>query len=125
MTPWDIAEKTVVVTGGTTGIGRATVEGLAGKGATVIFTARSAADGDAVVESVLAKNPDAGISHREVHLDDLASVRSFAGSLRSDLNRLDVLINNAGVSLTERRTCLLYTSPSPRDRTRSRMPSSA
>ena len=37
MTPWDIAEKTVVVTGGTTGIGRATVEGLAGKGATVIF----------------------------------------------------------------------------------------
>ncbi len=103
MTTWDISEKTVVLTGGTTGIGRATVEELARRGARVIFTARSAADGDDVVRSVTRSHPDADVSHRELHLDDLASVRSFAAGLRDDLERLDVLINNAGVSLSTRR----------------------
>ena len=100
---WNIAGKTVVVTGGTTGIGRATVEELARRGARVIFTARRPSDGDLVVAEVQAAVPDANVSHREMHLDDLASVREFAAGLRRDLGSLDVLINNAGISLSERR----------------------
>ncbi len=99
----NIADKNIVVTGGTTGIGRATVEALARRGARVIFTARSAGAGDEVVAGIHATHPDAQVSHRSCHLDDLASVREFADGLRRDLDRLDVLINNAGVSLTERR----------------------
>ena len=101
---WDIKGKRVVLTGGTTGIGRATVLGLAQRGAEVIFTARKAAEGDAVVAEVNAAVPGAKVSHRELHLDDLDSVRNFAADLQSDFDRIDVLVNNAGISLTERRT---------------------
>jgi retinol dehydrogenase 12 len=101
--PWDIRDKVVVLTGGTTGIGRATVEELARRGAHVVFTARRPDDGDKVVREVIASVPDATVSHRELHLDDLASVREFAARLRNDFDSLDVLINNAGVSLSERR----------------------
>lgn len=103
MTEWDIGAATVVVTGGTTGIGRATVAALAARGARVIFTARSATDGDDVCTAVRRETPGARIEHREVHLDDLASVRAFGAELRQDLDELHVLINNAGVSLTKRR----------------------
>jgi retinol dehydrogenase 12 len=100
---WDVRGKTVVLTGGTTGIGRATVEELARRGAHVVFTARRPDDGDRVVDEVIAAVPGAAVSHRELHLDDLASVRELAGQLRNDLDSLDVLVNNAGVSLSERR----------------------
>ena len=104
MNEWNIANKTVLVTGGTTGIGRATVEELAARGAHVIFTARSATDGDDVCAAVRAAAPDAQVEHRELHLDDLASVRSFAAQLLDDVSELHVLVNNAGLSLSERRT---------------------
>ena len=104
MIEWNIAGKTVLITGGTTGIGRATVEELAARGARVIFTARSASDGDDVCAAVRSASPDANVEHRELHLDDLASVRTFAAQLRSDLSELHVLVNNAGLSLSERRT---------------------
>ncbi len=103
-TSWDISGKRVVLTGGTTGIGRATVLGLAKRGAEVIFTARKPAEGDAVVAEVNAAVPGAKVSHRELHLDDLDSVRAFANALKADFDRIDVLVNNAGISLTERRT---------------------
>lgn len=101
---WDIEGKQVVLTGGTTGIGRATVEALAARGARVLFTARDAAQGDRIVEEVAAATGNDGITHRRVDLDDLTSIREFAARLRSELDRLEVLINNAGVVLTERRT---------------------
>lgn len=100
---WNIDGKTVLLTGGTTGIGRATVEALARRGARVIFTARRPDDGDRVVAEVQAAVNDAQVSHRELHLDDLASIRGFGDDLRRDVDQLDVLINNAGISLAERR----------------------
>jgi NAD(P)-dependent dehydrogenase (short-subunit alcohol dehydrogenase family) len=102
-TPWNISGKTVVLTGGTTGIGRATVEELARRGAHITFTARRPADGDLVVAEVTASVPEAVVGYRELQLDDLASVRLFARRLRSDFDSIDVLINNAGISLSERR----------------------
>ncbi len=100
---WDIGSKRVLITGGTSGIGRATVEELARRGAEVIFTARSPAAGDAVVAEVEAATGTSSTSHRELHLDSLDSVRGFAATFRADFDRLDVVINNAGVVMTKRR----------------------
>jgi retinol dehydrogenase 12 len=101
---WTIEGKRVLVTGGTTGIGRATVEGLAAAGAEVVFTARSAATGDEIVEALAESTGNRAVSHRRLDLDDLAAVRAFGEAFRSDFARLDVLVNNAGVITTERRT---------------------
>ncbi|MEQ8840590.1 MAG: SDR family oxidoreductase [Acidimicrobiales bacterium] len=100
---WDINGKRVLVTGGTTGIGRATVLGLASMGAEVVFTARDAAVGDEIVAEAASSGNDS-VSHRRLDLDDLTAVREFAAAFRDDFDRLDVLINNAGVVLTERRS---------------------
>jgi len=100
---WDIKGKRVLVTGGTTGIGRGTVQTLAERGAEVIFTARDSALGDEIVAEVAASTGNHAISHRRLDLDDLARVREFGADFRADVDRLDVLINNAGVVVTERR----------------------
>lgn len=100
---WDIRGKRVLLTGGTTGIGRATVEALAGLGAEVIFTARNPSQGDEIVGSVSAATGNGLVSHRRLDLDDLAGVRDFAATFRDEFDRLDVLVNNAGVVMTERR----------------------
>ena len=100
---WDITGKRVLVTGGTTGIGKATVEGLAGLGAEVIFTARDPAQGDEIVAEIAASTGNTAVSHRRLDLDDLGRIRDFGSAFRAEFDRLDVLINNAGVILTERR----------------------
>ncbi|MEZ5165647.1 MAG: SDR family oxidoreductase [Acidimicrobiales bacterium] len=100
---WNIEGKRVLITGGTTGIGRATVTELARRGAEVIFTARSPTAGDEIVAEVASTTGNSAVSHRRLDLDDLGAVRTFAAQLRADIDRLDVLVNNAGVVLTERR----------------------
>jgi NAD(P)-dependent dehydrogenase (short-subunit alcohol dehydrogenase family) len=79
------------------------VHELAQRGARVVFTARDVDAGDAVVAEVRAATGNQDVQHRRLHLDDLSSVRDVASSLRDDLERLDVLINNAGVVVAERR----------------------
>lgn len=100
---WTIEGKRVLVTGGTTGIGRATVEELARRGAEVVFTARDPSAGDAIVAEVASATGNEAVTHRRLDLDDLAAVRAFAAEFSADHDRLDVLINNAGVILNERR----------------------
>lgn len=100
---WDIKAKRVLITGGTTGIGRSTVQILAERGAEVIFTARDPEQGDAIVAEVRKTTGNDAVSHRRLDLDDLAAVRAFGTALRTEVDRLDVLINNAGVVVTERR----------------------
>lgn len=100
---WNITGKRVLITGGTTGIGRATVEALAAMGAEVLFTARNPAQGDEIVTAVADATGNEEVSHRRLDLDDIDAVRAFGEQFRSDFDRLDVVINNAGVVVTERR----------------------
>ncbi len=100
----DMQGKTVVVTGGNSGIGLETAEALAGMGARVIVTARNADKGRAAVADIVRRVG----GHAEVQLvvfdlADLASVRRGAEEILEQAPRLDVLVNNAGVVLTERR----------------------
>src|SRR3954451_19170012 len=79
--------KTVLVTGGTAGIGKAAADGFAQLGAKVLVLARSA---------------DESAGGIRCDLSDLASVRSAAAKIIDREPRLDVLVNNAGVLPQER-----------------------
>jgi len=100
----DLSDKTCVVTGANTGIGKECARGLARLGARVVLACRSAERGAAALEELRA---DTGSDRLELRLLDLAepaSIARFAEDLGRDLERLDALINNAGLWMTERTT---------------------
>lgn len=95
--------KTVIVTGANTGIGLETASALAAKGAHVILTARDPAKGSAAVAEVRRRFPYANVDAMELDLSRLADVRAFASTVIDNVPRLDVLVNNAGLMLGDRR----------------------
>jgi retinol dehydrogenase-12 len=94
--------KTCLVTGGTSGIGRQTALGLAMLGATVAVVARDAARGEAAADEIRRRVPSARVQILTADLSSLAQVRRLAGEVLARYDRLDVLVNNAGV-ITMRR----------------------
>ncbi len=89
----DQTGRTVVVTGGSSGIGRATATALAARGARVVLGVRDQTRGRAVAAEI-----GHGAESRPLDLASLASVRSFATGLD---HPVDLLINNAG-TMTDR-----------------------
>ena len=99
----DMQGKTVVVTGGNSGIGFETAAALAAMGARVVVTARNADKGRAAVADITQRlGGDAQVQLVVFDLADLASVRRGASELLEQVPRLDVLVNNAGLVLSER-----------------------
>jgi NAD(P)-dependent dehydrogenase (short-subunit alcohol dehydrogenase family) len=92
----------VVVTGANSGLGLVTARELAGAGAQVIGTARDAAKGQAADAEIRGAVPNASIEMRLLDLADLASVREFAIEYGGTHDRLDLLINNAGIMMPPR-----------------------
>jgi NAD(P)-dependent dehydrogenase (short-subunit alcohol dehydrogenase family) len=91
-----------VVTGATSGIGKAAAAALAQQGAEIIVVGRDPARAEATAAAILA----GGAPPPKVEIADLArldQVRALAGRLNQTLDRIDVLINNAGLVLNERR----------------------
>jgi NAD(P)-dependent dehydrogenase (short-subunit alcohol dehydrogenase family) len=96
----DLSGRTIVVTGGNSGIGLVTVEQLAKQGATVVLAARRPAEGERARAEVLQRVPGARIEVAELDLAKLASVRAFATALLARNEVLHGLVNNAGVMNT-------------------------
>ncbi len=88
--------KVAIVTGGSRGIGRAIAIALAGEGASLVLAARSQAKLDEVAEQVRKSGGRAETIVTE--LSDEGSIRNLLRVTRERLGRLDILINNAGVT---------------------------
>ncbi|MFD5630488.1 oxidoreductase [Streptomyces sp. NPDC127072] len=103
MTGWDAGDipdqsgRTAVVTGANSGIGYVTARELARKGARVVLACRSEARGSEAADRLSAEVPDARAEFVRLDLGDLESVREFAATYERGYDRLDLLINNAGV----------------------------
>ena len=91
-------DKVCIVTGGNSGIGKATVAGLAQRGATVVIACRDVAKGQAARDEIGSNN----LHVMELDLASLASVRAFAAAFIARFARLDVLVANAGVMTATR-----------------------
>ena len=90
--------RTVLVTGGNTGIGRATAEGLAAQGGRVYLACRSVAKGEEAAAALRASTGSSSVFVLPLDLADLDSVRSCAASFLALDEPLNVLVNNAGVA---------------------------
>ena len=95
-------DATVVITGGNAGIGKETAVALAQQGANVVITARDARRGREAVEDVRERSGSDRVEVMALDLADLASVRDFARDFTAQHDRLDVLVNNAGLIQTSR-----------------------
>jgi dehydrogenase/reductase SDR family protein 12 len=100
---WDPADlrrmdgQAVLVTGATSGLGRAAAEGFARLGASVRLLARSAERGEQARAAIVAATGNDDVRVGLCDLSRLADVRAFAARFAAQEPRLDVLVNNAGV----------------------------
>jgi NAD(P)-dependent dehydrogenase (short-subunit alcohol dehydrogenase family) len=99
----DQTGKVVVVTGANSGLGLVTARELARAGATVLLACRNTAKGEQAVSAFSAQLLAADATVAELDLASLSSVRTFAGRFSAEHDRLDLLINNAGVMAPPRR----------------------
>lgn len=90
------AGRAALVTG-TGGLGYESALALASAGASVVIAGRNRDKGDEAVDHILRQHPGADISFGQLDLADLASAAAFAQAYAAGHDRLDLLMNNAGV----------------------------
>ncbi|WP_137145844.1 SDR family NAD(P)-dependent oxidoreductase [Mycolicibacterium sp. CR10] len=105
MTDWTAADipdqsgRTAVITGANTGIGFQTAKALAAKGAHVVIAVRNIDKGKQAAAQLAGE-----VSVQELDLTSLDSISAAADALKSRFDRIDLLINNAGVMTTPKGT---------------------
>lgn len=91
--------KIVIVTGSSSGIGYTAAKALANKKAKVILAVRNPSKGVEAKEKIEAQNKNADVEVMIVDLSDIASVKNFSDAFKTKYDKLDLLINNAGVMI--------------------------
>ncbi len=99
----DLTDRVAVVTGANSGLGLESARELARAGARVFLAARNPDKAEAARHDILTDVPSARLDLLELDLASLSSVRSAASSLTEATERIDILINNAGVMGIPRR----------------------
>ncbi|XP_058470679.1 dehydrogenase/reductase SDR family member 13-like [Solea solea] len=92
-----VAGKSVIITGGNTGIGKATALHLASRGARVILACRNRDKAEAAIADIQKETGSTDVVYMHLDLASLRSVRRFTESFLKTETRLDLLINNAGL----------------------------
>ena len=93
----DLTGKTVFITGGSSGLGQETARAMAAKGAHVVLAARDQTKLDEAAEAIQADVPQANLETIVCDLASLDSVRTAGAEANERLDKIDLLINNAGV----------------------------
>ena len=96
----DLTGRVAAVTGASGGLGLETVRALAARGAHIVLAARSRDKLAAALRTIRAELPDASLEPVVLDLADVASARRAAFDVLTSVDRLDLLINNAGVMCT-------------------------
>lgn len=105
MTKWNVDDipnqkgRVVCVTGSSSGIGFEAARVLAGKEATVVIAVRNPEKGEKAIEKIRTEFSGADLELLILDLADLSSVKNFATEFKQKYERLDLLINNAGVMI--------------------------
>jgi NAD(P)-dependent dehydrogenase (short-subunit alcohol dehydrogenase family) len=94
--------KIVLITGATSGIGKQTALSLAKMGAQVIITGRSKSSGEETVAEIKQVSGNLKVDLLIGDLSVQANTHSLAGQFKAKFDRLDVLINNAGLASSKR-----------------------
>ena len=100
----DQTGRVAVITGANTGLGYQTALALAEHGAHVVLAVRNLDKGKNAAALIARRNPSSSVALQELDLTSLDSVRAAAKQLHSDYDRIDLLINNAGVMFTPKST---------------------
>ena len=90
-------DKIVLITGASSGIGKATAQELARQGVTLILVSRNEQRGMEILKEIKAEIPAAKLSFYPCDLSSLSSVRQLGQKIIQNYSRIDVLINNAGI----------------------------
>src|SRR5215207_3168992 len=99
-----MGEKICLITGATSGIGKATAMGLANMGASVVMVGRDQGKGEAVMAEIKEKSANDSVDLMLADLSSQEEIRRLAGEFKEAYPRLDVLINNAGLFRSKRIT---------------------
>jgi NAD(P)-dependent dehydrogenase (short-subunit alcohol dehydrogenase family) len=103
MNPWSIDQignlegKKVIITGASSGIGFEAAQVLASKGAEIVMAVRNIKKGEREAEKIKTLYPEASLTVMHLNLGDLSTVNHFAQQFTDKYDRLDILINNAGI----------------------------
>ncbi len=95
-------EKIVIITGATSGIGKVTAIQLAKEGMHLILPVRNMEKGKKTLDEIQTLTGNSNIKLYPCDLESLDSVRNFAQNFLNDYNKLDILINNAGVRYSKK-----------------------
>lgn len=110
MTTWNTTDipdqsgRVAIVTGANTGLGLETAKALAAHGAHVVLAVRNAEKGQAAADAITAAHSNADVRLQSLDLSALGSIRRASDELKSRYDKIDLLINNAGVMWTEKST---------------------
>jgi NAD(P)-dependent dehydrogenase (short-subunit alcohol dehydrogenase family) len=99
----NLAEATILVTGATDGLGKRVARELAARGTTVLLHGRSPERLEDTLEELRGQTSSQKVGSYLADFSSLAAVRDLADRILSEYERLDVLINNAGIIVQERK----------------------
>jgi NAD(P)-dependent dehydrogenase (short-subunit alcohol dehydrogenase family) len=100
----ELGNKTCIVTGANSGIGKETVIALAKMGMTVVMAVRNRERGEKAREEIVSETASQQVTAMICDMSSMDSIKQFAGEFRDRYERLDGLLNNAGVFMGRRET---------------------